>query len=179
MVKLLPTHSYYHRQRLKIAKNLSQTEPLQGAMADYFFACWYDMDSYGKLFLQEVADILPKYVTDAFLCYVGTGEYMPQIATLATRYSVLITPSMNAPHHKRYVGKDDAKQIAQVVSSDLLHAKNNDDHIAIAQIQSEYFEHCLACKDKMGFMVTWFTLAKEGWEFDDAWLNCKTKLEEP
>lgn len=177
LVKSLPNHSYYHQKRIKIAKLLTQTEPLQGAMADYFFACWYDMRFEGKRLMEDMADILPKHILDGFLGYIGTGDYLPKITPLATRFSVLVSPSMNVPKYKLYVGKDDAKQLSLQVSQSLIDAKKSGQDALIEEIQAQYFRHCLACQDKIGFMLTWFALAKNEWVFDDEWIACKKQLE--
>lgn len=173
LVKRLPMYSYYHKKRLVVARQMAWREPLQGALADYFFACWHEMDFDGALMLEELSGILPEHVLLGFRQYLYQGSHILPVNHLATRFSVLVSPSMNVPRHKLFVGKDDAKGLSAKVSAALIDADPSD----IALIQAEYFAHCLACQDKMGFMMTWFSLAKLGWVFDEAWLDCKNRLE--
>lgn len=176
-IKSFPSQSYYHKQRIRIAKNLSQNEPLQGALADYFFACWYDINREGRLLLEDLSEYLPSHILERFSEYVNTGKPMQAINVLATRYSVLTSPSMNVPKDKLYVVKDDSKRLSEEVSRALIAAKNQNDSDLITQIQHEYIEHCLACRDKMGFMLTWFNLSKAGFEFDERWVDCQQQLQ--
>lgn len=173
LVKRLPMHSYYHKKRLAVARQMAWREPLQGALADYFFACWHEMNFDGALMLEDLSNILPEHTLVGFHQYLNQGYNLLLVNDLATRFSILVSPSMNVPRHKLFVGKDDAKVLSAKVSAALIQADPND----AALIQEEYFAHCLACQDKMGFMMTWFALAKLGWVFDEAWLNCKNKLE--
>ncbi len=173
-----PSSSYYHKQRIRTALNFGQNEPLQGALADYFFACWYEVAKDGDVLLAMIQDKLPSYLIDAFEKYVRQGYYMPDISPLATRWSVLVTPSMDVPKHQLYISKDDAAQVAKNVSANLLAARHVSDATLVHEIELEYFSHCVACQDRMGFMIAWFALAKEGWEFHEGWLTCKAALEQ-
>lgn len=178
LVKALPTSEYHHKKRLEIASGFYQSEPLQGALADYFFACWYDVAFDGQAVLEELSSRLPPHISQAFSSYIGQGLHMPAISPLATRFSVLVSPSMNVPKHKLYVSKDDAQRVAGEVTARLLAAKANDDTATIQAVQTEYLQHCLACQDRMGFMRTWFALAKSGFYFDETWQACRATLEE-
>lgn len=172
-----PMSVYYHTKRLQVAAKIGQTEPYQGALADYFFACWYDMATEGRLILEEAAGRLPKHVVSAFGEFVNQGEHLPAISPLATRFSVLVSPSMNVPQHRVYMDKDESKKIAKSLQEALLVAKQNGDDGLIEQIEQDYLAHCLACQDRMGFMMTWFALSRAGWEFDEKWHACKASLE--
>lgn len=178
LVKALPTSEYHHKKRLKIASGFYQSEPLQGALADYFFACWYDVAFDGQAVLEELSSRLPPHISQAFSSYIGQGLHMPAISPLATRFSVLVSPSMNVPKHKLYINKDDAKQMATKITAQLLAASADNDEATVAQIQTQYLQHCLACQDRMGFMMTWFALSKADFYFDEAWQVCKATLEQ-
>lgn len=171
-----PSEVHYHQKRLQIASRFDESEPLQGALADYFFAHWYNLAGEGRLTAEEYSAKLPTHIAEQFLAYINSGEYLPIITTLATRYSVLTVPSMNVPKHKMYVGKDDAKRIADTLKATLMEAKESGDKEKIKTAEDEYLAHCLACQDKMGFMMTWFALAKAGWVFDEKWESCKATL---
>lgn len=176
LVVVNPAHSEYHRQRIAVATNLNQSELLQGALADYFFACWYDMATVGVGLLDSLVSYLPKHIIDLFRGYIATGEYITSISILATRFSVLVSPSMNVPSYKLYVSRDDAKRLSKQASSELLQARYANDKLAMTNIQSDYLKHCLACQDRMGFMMTWFNLSKYDWDFDEHWLQCRQLL---
>lgn len=176
-VAYAPNNDYFHQRRIQIASNfVGQSEPLQGALADYFFAKWYNLDNKDKQLLESLITNLPAYIVQDFLGYIRTGEHLPNISALATRYSVLVLPSMNVPTHKLYVGKDEARQIAETLKNTLLAAKAENDVTKMAIAEQEYLAHCVACQDRMGFMMTWFALSKMGWQFDDKWAQCRQKL---
>lgn len=175
LVYTTPTSSYYHKKRINAALNFDQAEPLQGALADYFFACWYEMAQDGDMLLNVVKDKLPAHLADSFRQYIRTGRHVGSISTLATRWSVLVTPSMEVHNHR--ISKDDAIAVAKNTSTALLAARLDKDELALAQLEHEYFAHCMACQDRMGFMVAWFALAKENWHFHEGWLACRDQLE--
>lgn len=176
-VRHFPTSTYYHKKRLEMASDFDENEPLQGALADYFFACWYDVAREAAGFLELFAGKLPAHIKASFLAYVNSGQHLPDISPLATRFSVLVSPSMNVPAHRLYINKEDAQKIARDLVEMLSAAKEQGDSEKIAEIQKEYLAHCLVCQDRMGFMMTWFALSKKGWEFDDNWRNCRRQLE--
>lgn len=174
LVKLHPADSHYHQKRLWLSAKLSQSEMVQGALADYFFGCWYELAQSGKAMLDEARAHLPAHRVQLFERYMGTGQYLPPISVLATRFSVLVLPSMNVASHHLYINKEDALALSKKVGEQLLQSTNAEEK---KHLQDEYLRHCLACHDRMGFMQTWFLLAKGGFEFDRAWLECKTLLE--
>ncbi|WP_066802792.1 hypothetical protein [Moraxella oblonga] len=176
LVKITPNNERYHIERIQSAMRLEQNEPLQGALADYFFACWYLMPTTGNDILQRVSKRLNTWVVDDFRHFVNQGDYLPNITKLATRWSVLVTPSMDVPSHQMYVGKDDASWVAKDVCQRLLIAKQAEDESKIAQIEQEFFTHCVACHDRMGFMMVWFELSKNHWQFHSDWEKCRQEL---
>lgn len=176
LVKLTPNNEYYHTERIAFAMRLEQNEPLQGALADYFYACWYVMPTKGNDILARVSKRLNTWVIDDFRQFVNQGDYLPNITRLATRWSVLVTPSMDVPTHQMYVGKDDASKVAKEICQRLLNAKVAEDEHKITQIEQEFFTHCLACHDRMGFMMAWFELSKNNWQFHKGWSNTRQEL---
>lgn len=166
--------SHLHKKRIGIALSFEQSEPVQGALADYFYACWHE--DTGAM-LKRCTQKLPYHIYKSFLGYVGTGFYLPQVSELATRYSVLVSPSMSVPIHQRYVGKDDAKFLSVQISDSLLKARADGDHALIMQLQDEYLQHCLACYDRTGLLRTWFRLSRAHWQFDEAWQQTKAQLD--
>lgn len=176
LVKLSPNNEHYHKERVQSAMRLEQNEPLQGALADYFYACWYVMPTNGSEILSKVSKRLNTWVIDDFRQFTTQGEYLPNITKLATRWSVLVSPSMDVPDHQKYVGKDDASKVAKEICQRLLSAKQAEDDAKITQIEQEFFTHCLACHDRMGFMMVWFELSKNHWQFHHDWEKCRQEL---
>lgn len=176
LVRRYPTHEHYHQKRIQVALQMAQQEPLQGALADYFYACWYLMPSQGREILQKASVRLSIWVIQEFEHFINQGHYLPTISKLATRWSVLVSPSLDVPNHLMYVSKDDAETVAKEVCLQLLDARKNKDAKKITQIEQEFFSHCMACQDRMGFMRVWFELSKHDWQFGKEWLSCRDKL---
>ena len=40
---IAPNNRHFHEQRINAALLLNEKEPLQGAVADFFYGCWYDI----------------------------------------------------------------------------------------------------------------------------------------
>lgn len=175
-VKIAPHSEHHHIERIRTAMHLEQNEPLQGALADYFYACWYRLSTEGNEILNKASKRLNTWVVDDFRQFINQGYYLPHITKLATRWSVLVSPSMDMPSHQMYVGKDDASKVAKDICQRLLNAKASEDDTKITQIEQEFFAHCLACHDRMGFMMVWFELSKHHWHFHENWANCRQEL---
>lgn len=177
MIYKNPTFSDCHKKRILLALQFEQNDILIGALADYFFGCWYEIakDGYQTLFM--AADKLPRHTMSAFEDFINQGNYMTQISTLATRFSVLVTPSMDVPTHQMYVGKDEARQVADVFKDAFSVAFYDGDELKVTQIESEFFAHCMACRDTMSFMMAWFAISKMGYPMHEGWQACKLVLE--
>ncbi len=177
MIYKNPTFSDYHKKRILLALQFEQNDRLIGALADYFFGCWYEIakDGYQTLFM--AADKLPRHIMSAFEHFINQGNYMTQIDTLATRFSVLVTPSMDVPVHQMYVGKDEARQVVDIFKEAFGVAFYDGDEVKMTQIESEFFNHCVACRDTMSFMMAWFAISKMGYPMHEGWQACKVVLE--
>lgn len=173
-----PTHRPYHEARIKAALQLSEREPLQGAVADYFYACWYDIPYEGLEIFSMVQGRLHPQIEQAFLNCINKLDYMRHSSTFATRWSVLITPSLNVQSHRLRISSDDAKEIAKNITVELMHAQAEHDIRSIKQIEDEFFAHCLACNDRVAFSIVWFRLGKSNWPFDERWRACQKSLEQ-
>lgn len=176
-VKQRPTHTGHHKKRINIALQFEQNEPLIGALADYFFGCWYEVAKDGYDIMATVSDKLPKHVLTAFADYINHGQYVQAISTLATRYSVLVHPSLGVPIHHLFVDKDQARQIVRIFKDEFTKAYHANDDLTMTRLESEFFEHCIACLDSMSFMMAWFALAKLEYRMHDGWQACKRLLE--
>lgn len=173
-----PTELMLHEQRLRLARKFPQNEPLQGALADLFYGCWYDMPLQGEAILATVADRLPLPTRNHFRDCIEKNSYVQRISEVATRWSVLVTPSLNVASHSLRVSSDDARQIAADFGARLIKAKANNDKQQLTQIEDDFLGHCLACVDRIGFSLVWFRLARNGWVFDERWVACQRQLEQ-
>ena len=205
-----PTHLPYHQRRIEVAQSYAladaQTEPLQGALADLFYGCWFDMPEHGQKILHELSGdaarigdktkpMLSPHILDAFNALLDGSKLLPHINKLATRFSVLVSPSFDMPEHRLRIDGDDAKHMATAVVARLEHARQHEDNVAddntnvnttddnqatsqVRLIEEEFFAHCYACVDRIAFAKVWFELAKRGWEFDERWHACQQFLQQ-
>lgn len=173
-----PNEVESHEYRIRSAMQLSEQEPLQGALADYFFGCWYDMPYRGEHILNSVEERLHPQIQRAFTECINKQEYIHLISALATRWSVLVMPSMNVESHRLRTSSDDAKRIASDITKTLLDARYDEDWERVNQVETEFFAHCFACDDRMAFSIVWFRLGKENWQFDHRWTACRHRLEQ-
>ena len=173
-----PQHRPYHEARIRAALQLSEREPLQGAVADYFYACWYDIPYNGLDIFSTIQGRLHPQIEQAFLNCIHKLDYIRHSSTFATRWSVLITPSLDVQAHRLRISSDDAKEIAKNITVELMHAEAEHDIRTIRHIEDEFFAHCLACNDRVAFSIVWFRLAKSNWQFDDRWRDCQKALEQ-
>lgn len=172
-----PTIANYHKERIRIAISFFESEPLQGALADYFYGCWYDIPYNGQQLLDEAKERLPVPIYQAFLNCIHKKDYIWAISPLATRWSVLVTPSLDVPTHKLRTSSDTAWYVADNIITTLLNAKA-DNNPTLSQMEQDFLDHCIACADRMAFMVVWFRLNKENWVFDERWVHCRKLLED-
>ena len=48
----------------------------------------------------------------------------------------------------------------------------------IAEIENEFFNHCIATDDRLAFSLVWWGLAKKDWEFHDNWIRHRQFFEQ-
>ncbi len=170
-----------HLQRINIAKEFSSDEQLQGALADYFYGCWFEIvyDSQHILtLLNNLQSKLMPYAYKFFVECVEKQSYIAQISKLATCWSVLVVPSMDIPLHKLRTSKDNTSHIVDSVIRQLDKAHQENDLSAIQTIEDEFFEHCLICSDLVAFMKVWFISNRKQWLLDKRWQDCRIQLEQ-
>ena len=97
---------------------------------------------------------------------------------LATRWSVLVSPSLNEQKQRLRISSDDAKEIAKDITSELMQARASQDWGTIEQIENEFFAYCTARNDRLAFSLVWFSLGKRDWQFDKRWDNCQQHLDQ-
>lgn len=173
-----PDNHYYHKKRINAALLLNEKEPLQGAVADFFYGCWYDIPyDIEDIFLLIEGRLHPQ-IEQAFRNCIHKLDYIKHSSVFATRWSVLVTPSFNVETHRLRISSDDAKEIAKNITTELMTAREQEDIHNIRQIENEFFAHCLACNDRLAFSIVWFRLGKSDWQFDDRWYECQEQLEQ-
>ena len=133
-----------HMMRLNSALNLSGTEPVQGALVDLFFACPKSNFSDRSRALELVRMHLNPLVAQIFdLCI--TKSAMLATSQLATRWSILVSPSLDIPRRALRCSADDSRAFAAIA----IDAWHNKDEMA----QQTFLEHCLVCGDTLAFML--------------------------
>lgn len=172
-----PSAAEYHKERIEVAKKLGESEPLQGALSDYFFGCWYDVPMIHPEFIQACKSRLStqawQIIHDCIIC----KHYLQKNNLLATRWSVLTTPTLDVPSHKLRASSDDATHLAHNLLESILVAHKAQNFDEVTRLEDEFFNHCLACHDLVAFMKAWFKLGKHDWVFDMRWIACRTELE--
>lgn len=175
---LAPTNRYYHEQRINAALLLNEKEPLQGALADFFYGCWYDMPHNAEDILVRIQGRLPIHIEQAFRNCIKKLDYIDHSSVFATRWSVLVTPSLNEKTQRLLISSDDAKDVAKDITNQLMAARDTGDRETIEQIENEFFSHCIARSDLLAFSLVWFRLGKSDWQFDERWNNCQQQLDQ-
>ena len=72
---------------------------------------------------------------------------------------------MNTYQHQLRVSTDDSKVVAQTTIAALLDIMEDDDDPEdqaeqIAEIEEEFFNHCLVCHDRLAFSMVWWEMSK-------------------
>ena len=150
-----PHECDHHELRVLAACALPGFEPTQGALADMLHACEPDAARFDRLLARpEVAAHLPEYVLQAFQALVKSGERLAKATPLATRYSVIATPSLDVPKRALLVSMDDSKTIA----AHAVAAVQAGDTTA----EEEFLVHCRGAHDTLAFMLARRALMREG-----------------
>ncbi len=169
-----------HLQRIRVAKGFQSDEPLQGALADYFYGCWFDIFYDNQQSLDVLSDVQHRLSPDVYQAFVQCSnkqDYVERITKLATAWSVLVMPSMDVPVHRLRTSKDNTCYVVDSVINQLTHAYKEGDALMLADIEDRFFEHCLICSDLVAFMKVWFALNRNGWSLDQRWQDCRAQLE--
>lgn len=173
---LAPNNRYYHEQRINAALLLNEKEPLQGALADFFYACWYDIPYDVESIFAQVQHRLSEPVREKFSDCIYKLDYIQHSSIFATRWSVLVAPSLNEDSQRLLISSDDAGAVAQDITNSLIDARENQDWQTIEYIENDFFSHCVARSDRLSFSLVWFRLGKNGWDFDERWNQCQQSL---
>ena len=177
-----PMNMDLHTSRIMSAMELEQKEPLQGALADMFYGCWFDVPYFGDRMLAQVKEKLNTTMVEAFTRCVDGADYIFSSSELATRWSVLVSPSMSTYEHQLRISADDSRAVADNVISTLLDILEDEDEEDadkhITAIENDFFAHCLVCNDRLAFSIVWWELAKNNWQFHQGWTQCRQALEQ-
>ncbi len=161
-VLVAPGERVRHETRIVAACNLPGTEPLQGALADLLYACEPDATANAQLLSRpEIAQRLLSYVLHAFQVLVHQGQRLPKATPLATRHSILATPSLDVPRRALLVSVDDSREIAARAVA----AVQVGDTVA----EDEFLRHCLGARDTLAFMLARRALMREGRVLGQCW----------
>lgn len=175
-VFLVPNDRSFHEKRIDAAMLLEEREPIQGALADFFYSCWYDIPYDIEDIFTQVKPRLQPQIADAFRDCINKLDYIQRSSVLATRWSVLVSPSLNLYGNRLRISSDDAKNVAKDITNALMNARDIEDWDTMERIESEFFAHCLARNDRLAFSLVWFRLGKSDWNFDERWNNCQQEL---
>ena len=94
-VFLAPNNRHFHEQRINAALLLTEKEPLQGAVADFFYGCWFDIPYDVNNLFTRIKDRLTPEAKQGFRDCIDKKSYIQRNSMLATRWSVLVSPSLN------------------------------------------------------------------------------------
>lgn len=179
-----PMNMDIHTSRVMMAMELDEKEPLQGALADMFYGCWFDVPYFGERMLSQVKEKLNPKVIEGFEACVENKKYILENSVLATRWSVLISPSMSVAENQMFISPDDSRAVADIVINLLLELwEELDDEPEevlqeIQHVEEEFFRHCLACDDRLAFSIVWWDLSKNKWQFSPEWTTTRQAFEE-
>lgn len=171
-----PTSRYEHEQRIKIALQLHENEPLQGALADFIYMFWFELVVEDNSILRDIEERLPIKTQQKIAQCLSKQAYLLEISELATRWSVLVVPSIDVPTHRLIIDREESMRIADIVSQQLLTARESNAQHTLQNIEEEFLTHCRVCHDRIAFLSVWIKLSNQAWEFSQTWRDCQQLL---
>lgn len=163
-----PTDAAAHLARLHASFDLPGNEPVQGVLADIFTALGADHSALKAQALDLVRSRLSPHVATWFESQTNAPA-LPKISPLATRWSVLATPSADISTRARRCSADDSRALAKRA----VQAVNKSDE----QAQQLFLHHCLTCHDNLAFMLARREVLKSATQLPPAWDEVSTQLE--
>lgn len=155
-----PKNVSLHSARLASALTFTGTEPVQGALADFFFGCQQADIGVKQQALASVRDRLRPVVQRWFEPYVSTLPF-PSCCTMATRWSILVYTSLDVPRRILRCSADDSRQLV----AGAVEAWRKGEEAA----QEAFLEHCCVCRDTLAFMLARRVIIKERGELPPRW----------
>lgn len=167
----VPDDAAVHEARAMLACELPGAEPLQGTLADMLHACPPNAEHVRRLLRRPaVAQRLAPFVARALLQTADSGQRLPRVTPLATRYSVLVMPSLDVPRRALLVGVDDSRSIAARAAAALLADQPG--------VEDEFLAHCEGAGDSLAFMLVRRALAREGKVLSERWAQVAQTLQQ-
>lgn len=157
-----------HQSRLHVALSLPGTEPTQGALVDMFAGCSQATDTDREMALDFVQARLNPLLVAKLRPYI-TQAGLPLSNALATRWSVIASPSLDMPRRTMRCNSDDSRFHAQNA------VKAWQDHDVTKQ--EAFLEHCVICQDKLAFLLARRSLLQQLDELPAAWKAVGDRLE--
>ena len=157
-----------HQSRLHVALSLPGTEPTQGALVDMFAGCSQATDTDREMALDRVQARLNPLLVAKLRPYI-TQAALPLSNALATRWSVIASPSLDMPRRTMRCNTDDSRLLAQ----NAVKAWQVHDMAA----QDAFLEHCVICQDKLAFLLARRSLLQQLDELPAAWKTVGDLLE--
>ena len=157
-----PTDAQRHAERVEAALALDGAEPLQGALADWLHGCVQRWDLVRALL--ERADVrqrLAPFVVAALTEHLDAGRRLGLASPWATRWSVLVAPSLDVPRRAVLCSVDDSRRIAAAALPVLLAGD--------AVAEHEFLAHCEGARDALAFMLVRRGLLREGRPLSASW----------
>lgn len=158
-----------HRERLALADRLPGCEPVQGALADLFFACRTASDEDRRTALETASNRLSPFARRWFGPYVHSPAFL-SYSPLATRWSVLVGSSLDVPRRVLRCSTDDSRQLV----GDALEAWHRGDEAA----QTAFLEHCCICRDTLAFLLARRAILRERGELPPNWRAVSLMLQQ-
>lgn len=158
-----------HLARLYATLELSGSEPVQGALADIFVAFDQTQSTLKRASLELAIDRLAVHVVRWFESQIDAPA-LSKITPLATRWSVLATPSADISTRARRCSADDSRLLATQVIT----AFEQGDQDA----QQEFLHHCVTCHDNLAFMLARRAILRTGLTLPHDWNQVSQQLEQ-
>lgn len=157
-----PADLVAHAMRIRTAALLPGAEPLQGALADMLSSCDPDPERLAPL-LDDIGarERLPAHVLRGFTQQADSGQRLPRVNTLATRWSVLAMPSLDVPAHAQLCSTDDSRDLASRALPAMLAGDQ--------AVEEEFLAHCEGARDTLAFMLARRRLRQEGRALSPRW----------
>ncbi len=155
-----PSDRDAHFARLKAAHLMPGAEPTQGALADFFYGCADATGAERRAVVDRSRSHLGTFEALAFSQYPD-GVAFPACSSLATRWSVLVTPSLDAPRRALRCSPDDSREVARAA----IEAWHGGDIAA----QDAFLQHCWVCRDTLAFMLVRRTILKTQARLPEGW----------
>ena len=165
-----PADPALHAERVDAALALEGAEPMQGALADWLHGCAPDAARlHAVLARADVGPRLAPFVLQALRAQVASGHQLPAASAWATRWSVLVAPSLDVPRRALLCSVDDSRRIAAEALPALLAGD--------AQAEQDFLAHCEGAGDSLAFMLARRALTREGRAMSPQWDAVSTVLQ--